>query len=90
MAAGIFTEVLFAAFLLASLIAFDEARLRIRGWPWAALAGFCAALAYLTRTAGIVALVSGPAIFLLLAKNAARPAPSPLPSLCPPASRARS
>jgi len=69
MAAGIFTEVLFAALLLASLIAFDQARLRDRGWPWAALAGLCAALAYLTRTAGIVALVSGPVIFLLWKKR---------------------
>jgi len=69
MAAGIFTEVLFAAFLLASLIAFDQARLRDRGWPWAALAGFCASLAYLTRTAGVVALISGPIIFLLWKKR---------------------
>jgi 4-amino-4-deoxy-L-arabinose transferase-like glycosyltransferase len=69
MAAGIFTEVGFAAFLLASLIAFDEARLRDRGWPWAALAGLCAALAYLTRTAGVVALISGPVIFLLWKKR---------------------
>jgi hypothetical protein len=69
MAAGIFTEVLFAALLLASLIAIDEARLRERGWTWAALAGLFAGLAYLTRTAGIVALVSGPAIFLLWKKR---------------------
>ncbi len=69
MAAGIFTEVWFAAFLLASLMAFDEARLRDRGWPWAAFAGFCAALAYLTRTAGVVALISGPVIFLLWKKR---------------------
>ena len=69
MAAGIFTEALFAAFLLASLIAFDQARLRDRGWPWAALAGLCASLAYLTRTAGVVALVSGPVIFLLWKKR---------------------
>jgi 4-amino-4-deoxy-L-arabinose transferase-like glycosyltransferase len=69
MAAGIFTEVLFAALLLASLIAIDEARLRERGWMWAALAGLFAGLAYLTRTAGIVALVSGPAVFLLWKKR---------------------
>jgi hypothetical protein len=69
MAAGIFTEVLFSALLLASLMAIDEARQREQGWGWAALAGLCAGLAYLTRTAGIVALVSGPAVFLLWKKR---------------------
>jgi len=69
MAAGIFTDVLFAALVLASLLAFDTARLRERGWPWAVLAGLIAGLGYLTRTAGIVALVSGPAVFLLWRKR---------------------
>lgn len=69
MAAGIFTEVLFGAFLLASLISFDEARLRERALPWAALSGLLAGLAYLTRTAGIVALISGPLVFMLWKKR---------------------
>jgi hypothetical protein len=67
--AGIFTEVLFGILLLASLIACEEARARPRGWPWAAAGGFLTGLAYLTRTAGIAAIVALPLLFLLWKKR---------------------
>lgn len=57
--AGIYTEVLFGVLLLGSLLACERT-----GWRWAVLAGVLAGLAYWTRTAGIVALVSAPAVFL--------------------------
>ena len=63
--AGVFTEVLFSFLLLASLLACEEARRNPSGWPWAAAAGFFAGLCYLTRTAGIVAMVAAPLVFLL-------------------------
>ena len=70
--AGIFTEVLFGLFLLASLIACEEARTRRTGWPWAAAAGFLTGFAYLTRTAGLAAIVALPLVFLP-GRNGARP-----------------
>lgn len=61
--AGIYTEVLFGALLLGSLLACERAS--ERGWRWAVLAGALAGLGYWTRSAGIVALVSAPAVFLV-------------------------
>jgi hypothetical protein len=63
--AGIYTEILFCVFLLASLLACDEARNKSNGWRWAAVAGVLAGLSFLTRTAGIAAAVSGPIVFLI-------------------------
>jgi 4-amino-4-deoxy-L-arabinose transferase-like glycosyltransferase len=63
-AAGIFTEALYAAFLLGSLIACDQARQSKDGLRWAAFAGALAGLGYLARSAGVVAIVSGPLVFL--------------------------
>jgi len=67
--AGVFTEVLFGFLLLASLLTCEEARTRRSGWSWAAAGGFLAGLAYLTRTAGIVAMVATPLVFLLWKKR---------------------
>lgn len=61
--AGIYTEVLFGALLLGSLLACEQAC--EKGWRWAVLAGALAGLGYWTRSAGIVALVSAPVVFLL-------------------------
>jgi 4-amino-4-deoxy-L-arabinose transferase-like glycosyltransferase len=63
--AGIFPEVLFTVFLLASLLLCDESRRHDNELIWAAAAGALAGVAYLTRTAGVVALVSGPLTYLL-------------------------
>jgi 4-amino-4-deoxy-L-arabinose transferase-like glycosyltransferase len=67
-AAGIFTETLYAAFLLGSLIAVDQARQRAeksrRGMYWSVLAGVLAGLGYLARSAGVVAIVAVPLAFL--------------------------
>ena len=68
-AAGIFTEALYAAFLLASLIAVDQARMRAEGSGWAALAGALAGIGYLARSAGVVAIVAGPLVFLAWKKR---------------------
>ena len=67
-AAGIFTETLYAGFLLGSLIAVDKAR-RTGGSKWAAFAGALAGLGYLARSAGVVAIVSGPLVFLAWKKR---------------------
>jgi hypothetical protein len=72
-AAGVFTEALYAAFLLGSLIAIDKARLRADGsrlgLQWAAFAGALAGTGYLARSAGVVAIVSGPLVFLMWKKR---------------------
>ena len=72
-AAGIFTETLYAAFLLGSLIAVDKARQRVDGsrlgLTWAAFAGALAGMGYLARSAGVVAIVSGPLVFLIWKKR---------------------
>jgi hypothetical protein len=68
-AAGIFTETLYAGFLLGSLLACEQVRQRVNGLRWAALAGILAGLGYMARSAGIVALVSIPAVFLLWKKR---------------------
>jgi 4-amino-4-deoxy-L-arabinose transferase-like glycosyltransferase len=68
-AAGIFTEALYAAFLLGSLLALDQARQRVDGSRWAALAGVLAGMGYLARSAGVVAIVSGPVVFLIWKKR---------------------
>jgi len=68
-AAGIFTETLYAAFLLGSLIAVDKARQRVDGLRWAAFAGALAGMGYLARSAGVVAIVSGPLVFLIWKKR---------------------
>ena len=67
--AGIFTEALYTAFLLGSLIACDRARHHIDGWRWAAFAGALAGFGYLARTAGVVAIVAGPIAFLACKKR---------------------
>ncbi|HEY2844036.1 MAG TPA: hypothetical protein VGJ09_10310 [Bryobacteraceae bacterium] len=67
--AGIFTEVLFTFLLLGSLLACEEARTRPAGWKWAAAAGFLAGLGFLTRTAGIAAIVAVPLVFVLWKKR---------------------
>jgi len=63
-AAGIFTETLYTVFLLGSLIATERARQQKDGSYWAALAGALAGLGYLARSAGVVALVAVPLVFL--------------------------
>jgi len=67
-AAGIFTETLYAGFLLGSLIAVDQARRCAggsrRGVYWSVLAGALAGLGYLARSAGVVAIVAMPLAFL--------------------------
>ncbi len=68
-AAGIFTETLYAGFLLASLIACDRARRSTDGWRWAAFAGALAGLGYLARSAGVVAIFAGPLVFLAWKKR---------------------
>jgi 4-amino-4-deoxy-L-arabinose transferase-like glycosyltransferase len=72
-AAGIFTETLYAGFLLGSLIALDKARLQVEGsrWGlyWSAFAGALAGIGYLARSAGVVAIVSGPLVFLVWKKR---------------------
>ena len=68
-AAGIFTETLYAGFLLGSLIALDKARQRVDGSRWAAFAGALAGIGYLARSAGVVAIVSGPLVFLIWKKR---------------------
>jgi len=72
-AAGIFTETLYAVFLLGSLIAVDKARLQVDGsrWGlyWSVLAGALAGIGYLARSAGVVALISGPLVFLIWKKR---------------------
>jgi len=68
-AAGIFTEALYAVFLLASLIVVDRARQRADGWRWAVIAGALAGFGYLARSAGAVAIVSGPLVFLIWKKR---------------------
>jgi len=68
-AAGIFTEALYALFLLASLIGVDKARQRVDGSRWAAFAGALAGAGYLARSAGVVAIVSGPLVFLIWKKR---------------------
>ena len=68
-AAGIFTETLYAGFLLGSLIALDKARLQVDGSRWAACAGALAGIGYLARSAGVVAIVSGPLVFLVWKKR---------------------
>ena len=72
-AAGIFTETLYAGFLVGSLIAIDKARQRADGsrlgLTWAALAGALAGAGYLARSAGVVAIVSGPLVFLVWKKR---------------------
>lgn len=62
--AAISTEVLFTVFLLASLLLVETAREQENGTCAALAAGVLAGLAYLTRTAGIVAVVSTPLVFL--------------------------
>jgi hypothetical protein len=68
-AAGIFTETLYAGFLLGSLIALDQARLRSDGLWWAAFAGALAGVGYLARSAGVVAIIAGPLVFLVWKKR---------------------
>jgi hypothetical protein len=72
-AAGIFTETLYAGFLLGSLIATDKARLHADGsrWGlyWSVVAGALAGVGYLARSAGVVAIVAGPLAFLLWKKR---------------------
>lgn len=72
-AAGIFTETLYAAFLLGSLIACDRVRQSADGsrWGlcWSSFAGALAGLGYLARSAGVVAIVSGPLVFLAWKKR---------------------
>jgi hypothetical protein len=67
-AAGIFTETLYAALLLGSLIACDRVRQSAhgsrRGLYWSVFAGALAGLGYLARSAGVVAIISGPLVFL--------------------------
>jgi len=77
-AAGIFTETLYAGFLLGSLLACEQVRQRVNGLRWAALAGILAGLGYMARSAGIVALVSIPAV---LRARAGAPAIAPDPNL---------
>ena len=66
---GIFTEVLFGALLLGTLLACEEARVHDVGWPWAAASGCLAGLGYLTRTAGIAVILALPLVFLLQKKR---------------------
>ncbi len=72
-AAGIFTETLYAAFLLGSLIAVDKARLQMDGarWGlyWSVFAGALAGIGYLARSAGVVAIISGPLVLLIWKKR---------------------
>ena len=72
-AAGIFTETLYAGFLLGSLIAVDKARQREAGsrsgLQWALLAGALVGAGYLARSAGVVAIVSGPLVFFAWKKR---------------------
>jgi hypothetical protein len=72
-AAGIFTETLYAALLLGSLIACDRVRQSAdgsrRGLYWSVFAGALAGLGYLARSAGVVAIVSGPLVFLAWKKR---------------------
>jgi hypothetical protein len=63
-AAGIFTETLYTGFLLGSLIACERARQGAKGWRWAAFAGALAGLGYLARSAGVVAIIAIPLVFL--------------------------
>lgn len=59
--AGIYTEVLFSIFLLLSLFCTG----RENGISWPLVAGLCAALGYLTRSAGQVIVISTPAVLLI-------------------------
>lgn len=63
------TETLYGSFLLASLIALDKARQQVDGSRWAALAGLLAGIGYLGRSAGVVAIISGPMAFLFWRKR---------------------
>jgi len=67
--ASISTEVLFSAFLLASILCAASALERENGIAWALAAGVLAGFGYLTRTAGIVAVVSTPVVFLAWRKR---------------------
>ncbi|MEP7353262.1 MAG: hypothetical protein ABI824_08540 [Acidobacteriota bacterium] len=80
---GVHTEVMFGVLLLGSLLACDKAigdscpgdncfphaKCVRHSWRWAAAGGILAGLAYLTRTAGIVAVVAMPGVLLFMKKR---------------------
>jgi hypothetical protein len=69
MSAGIYSEALFGAFLLAALLAFEQADQQgQQDLKWTLAGAFLCSLAYLTRTAGIVCIVAIPSVFLLRKK----------------------
>ena len=76
MGSGIHTEMLFTIFLLASVVLSGGILCRKPAnkntdWRMAAVAGILAGLAYLTRSAGLVALISFPLSFLMAKRRQA-------------------
>lgn len=67
--ASISTEVVFSVFMLGSILLTVSALEAENGTRLALAAGVLAGLAYLTRTSGIVALISTPAVFLAWRKR---------------------